>query len=277
MIKLHENFQKLLEFSSPSAIIVHIQWKYSSAGMSVRLTRERSWVRAPLLPRKTTQDMRRVLRSAWFLLFFLFLRIIQINPLQIVLLADDPALVRHSQRAFHRNGNQLPDVLAHARIAAECTAVDAEHVCVRSGIIAVLVGRHVGKDPVAEQEMPDHRIPEGLEGILPVELLHLFGNQGGVSLYIFRNVVLQELPAELHPVHLVIPALVLQVGLAVHQTASFLWGNVYVAAPHFAALVPADRVGHGKGQAHFGEHVGEGLVPCGPGFRKFMSLRARRV
>ena len=27
-------------------------WKHSSAGMSVRLTRERSWVRAPLFPRK---------------------------------------------------------------------------------------------------------------------------------------------------------------------------------------------------------------------------------
>lgn len=28
----------------------NLRWKYSSAGMSVRLTRERSWVRAPLLP-----------------------------------------------------------------------------------------------------------------------------------------------------------------------------------------------------------------------------------
>ena len=127
MIKLHENFQKLLEFSSPSAIIVHIQWKYSSAGMSVRLTRERSWVRAPLLPRKTTQDMRRVLRSAWFLLFFLFLRIIQINPLQIVLLADDPALVRHghehtvqrkvrphlSSPYFRHAGQCAPDIIVY--------------------------------------------------------------------------------------------------------------------------------------------------------------------
>ena len=39
---------KMLVFPHHRAIIV--SWKYSSAGMSVRLTRERSWVRAPLLP-----------------------------------------------------------------------------------------------------------------------------------------------------------------------------------------------------------------------------------
>ena len=38
----------MLVFPHHRAIIV--SWKYSSAGMSVRLTRERSWVRAPLLP-----------------------------------------------------------------------------------------------------------------------------------------------------------------------------------------------------------------------------------
>ena len=39
--------------SSPVIRIVQL-WKHSSAGMSVRLTRERSGVRAPLLPLEIT-------------------------------------------------------------------------------------------------------------------------------------------------------------------------------------------------------------------------------
>ena len=43
----------LLQSFFRSAIIPFVR-KHSSAGMSVRLTRERSWVRAPLLPLKKT-------------------------------------------------------------------------------------------------------------------------------------------------------------------------------------------------------------------------------
>ena len=53
-ILLRKNFD--LHFFPVSAII-HTVRKHSSAGMSVRLTRERSWVRAPLLPCKKPRNL----------------------------------------------------------------------------------------------------------------------------------------------------------------------------------------------------------------------------
>ena len=58
---LHKINEKTVEISDFRAIITFV-WKHSSAGMSVRLTRERSGVRASLLP----LNVRRILCSERF-------------------------------------------------------------------------------------------------------------------------------------------------------------------------------------------------------------------
>ena len=70
-LKMQKIQNSVLHFHSESAII-HTVRKHSSAGMSVRLTRERSWVRAPLLPLMKTSYFRREYEV--FLISFFFLR-----------------------------------------------------------------------------------------------------------------------------------------------------------------------------------------------------------